>query len=190
MSEELRPGQEYADWKAPETGETAAENEATPELITDPAEIHRLLTEQHASNFLFLHQTRAETADQIVDNAEYFTSGTGIDGTVAFMEPDQIAQVLPELDKDQQDRVLLTHKGANGAVIAVFPRSIIDREITEGRLGKMQGPSTVDDILIEKVDRGELNQIGLPNNFLYGSYHDAALRLNPNYDPSFNEQAK
>ncbi len=190
MNEELSPGQEYADWKAPDTGESAPDNEVTPELITDPAEINRLLTEQHASNFLFLHQTGAETADQIVASAEYFTSGPGIEGTVAFMEPDQISQVLPELDKDQQDRVLLTHKGANGAVIAVFPRSIIEREIAEGRIDKMHGPSTVDEILTDKVARGELSQVGLPNNFLFGSYHDAALRLNPNYDPAFSEPSK
>ncbi len=185
MSEELSPGQEYAEWKAPETGETSPDTEIVPEQITDPAEIHRMLTEQHASNFLFLHQTRAETADQIVDKAEYFTTGTGIEGTVAFMDPDQIARVLPELDKEQQDRVLLTHKGADGAVIAVFPRAVIDHEIAEGSISKMQGPGTVDDILADKVGAGELAQIGLPNNFLYGSYHDAVLRLNPNYNPVF-----
>lgn len=186
MSEGLSPGQEDANWKAPETGSVQPDTETKTEVISDPEQIKAILEEQYQLHHLLLHQTSAEIADHIVDKAEYFTTGPGIEGHVLMMDPKQISAILSELGKDRQDRVISTHKGADGAVIMAFPRSVIQGKIDSGEMDKDHGVSSIDEVLADKYSAGEITEIGLPNRFILGSYHDASFIPNPKYSPSFD----
>ena len=157
--------------------QTEASRDVPNQEITNPDQIRETLDRIYSQFYLIMHQTAGDTAQNIVTSGGYFRGP--LDGTTLMQSPETIMNVLPELDSDNPTYGT-THKGADGAVIMAFPRSIIDKQIKDGVIPKVQGMSTIDDTLVDLYSNGLLEEYGLPNNLIVGSYTGGKFHLNPN----------
>jgi hypothetical protein len=162
---------------AQDGAQTEAPKDAPGQEITNPEQIRETLDRIYGQFYLIVHQTAGDTAQNIVTSGDYFHGP--LNGTALMQSPETIMSVLPELDSDNPTYGT-THKGADGAVVMAFPRSIIDKQIEDGVIPKVQGMNTIDDTLIDLYSSGLLDEIGLPNNLIVGHYSGGKFNLNPN----------
>lgn len=145
--------------------------------LTSPDKIKETLDRIYDKFYLIVHQTRSDLAQSIVEGGGYFKGP--LEGTTLIKTPEEIMQVLPELDTDQRT-LGVTHGGVDSAVIMAFPRSVIDKQSKDGVFKKFQHLDTIDETLADLNSNGLLDEYGIPNNLIVGYYADGKFNLNQN----------
>jgi hypothetical protein len=147
--------------------------------ISDINKVRSSLETLARDHWLILHQTYDDSAKSITNSAKYFSS-SGLLGTVIVsQDTNAIIQTMYDLDKPTAERTTATHRGSNSLVIMAFPKRLLNTD----RLGYVV--DEIDDKLKNKWMAGEIQDAGLPNNFVYGYYHAGRLNMNKNSNPDF-----
>lgn len=119
-------------------------------------------------NMLIGHQTSAEIAEKILQNHEYF-SETGLNGTSLMMNPEYIARTSIQQSLWKSENGITIHRWSDALLIVA-----LDRQDFPG----VRNLDTIDNGLLDFVEKGYLTQYGVPPQCVYGYITQNTLHLN------------